>query len=199
MLHYSIEELESLNVYKLISNLVVPRPIAWVSTKSEKDILNLAPFSYFTPISSSPATLLISIGHKKDGSEKDTLKNLRETRRCSIVIAQPSDLKDLDNSAIELGFNRSEFSSCKIESKVLDPNYPAVPKSAQIVLFCDYYKEVELDGSATIPVVVAIKNIYVKDCLVKDKEMVKIDLHRPTLARVGASYFELGEELEKPE
>ena len=197
-MHYTIEELEANDIYKLVSNLVVPRPIAWVSTQSEKDILNLAPFSYFTPLSSSPATLLISIGHKSDGTPKDTLSNLRETGKCSIVIAQPSDLEALDKSAAPLEHNRSEYSALHIESKVLNPNYPAVPKSAQIVLFCDYLKEVELEGSKTIPVIVEIKKIYVNNALVTDEESTKIDIHRPILARVGRSYFELGEELIVP-
>ena len=194
-MHYTIENLETTDVYKLISNIVTPRPIAWVSTQSSKDILNLAPFSYFTPLSSSPATLLLSLGHKSDGTPKDTLKNLRETKKCSIVIAQPSDLKALDDSATSLEYNRSEYSTCHIESKVLNPDYPAVPKSAQIVLFCDYYSEVELEDSKTIPVIVEIKKVYIHESLVKDKESIKIDTHRPTLARVGKGYFELGEEL----
>ncbi len=194
-MHYTIEDLETNDVYKLISNLVVPRPIAWVSTLSDKDILNLAPFSYFIPLSSSPATLLISIGHKSDGSEKDTLKNLRDTKKCSIVIAQPSDLKELDESAAPLEYNRSEYSALHIDSKVLNPDYPAVPKSAQIVLFCEYLKEVELDGSATIPVIVEVKKVYINNALVEDSDNLKIALNRPILARVGRSYFELGDEL----
>ncbi len=192
---YTIEDLETNDVYKLVSNIITPRPIAWVSTQSSKDILNLAPFSYFIPLSSSPATLLISIGHKSDGTPKDTLRNLRETKKCSIVIAQPSDLQALNDSATPLEFNQSEYSSYHIDSKVLNPDYPAVPKSAQIVLFCDYYKEIELEGSNTIPVIVEIKKVYIHESLVKDKESIKIDTHRPTLARVGNGYFELGNEL----
>ena len=192
---YTIEDLETNDVYKLVSNIITPRPIAWVSTQSTKDILNLAPFSYFTPLSSSPATLLISIGHKSDGTPKDTLRNLRETKMCSIVIAQPSDLQALNNSAASLDYNQSEYSSCHIDSKVLNPDYPAVPKSAQIVLFCDYYQEVKLEGSNTIPVIVEIKKVYIHESLVNDKESIKIDIHRPTLARVGRCYFELGKEL----
>ena len=194
-MHYTIEDLEPSDIYKLVSNIVTPRPIAWVSTQSEKDILNLAPFSYFIPLSSSPATLLISIGHKSDGTPKDTLKNLRETKKCSIVIAQPNDLQALHNSASPLEFNQSEYSLYQIDSKVLNPDYPAVPKSAQIVLFCDYYKEVELEGSKTIPVIVEIKKVYIHESLVLDKESIKIDIERPTLARVGKEYFTLGEKL----
>ena len=186
------DNLESNEIYKLISNIVVPRPIAWVSTLSKSNILNIAPFSYFIPLSSSPATLLISIGHKSDGSVKDTLKNLRDTKKCSIVIASPNDVKDVEISASPLEFNESEFDKFDIETKEILKNYPAVPKSANVVIFADYLKEVELNGSQTIPVIVEVKSIYVDDKLYNNGK-IKID----PLARVGARYFALGEELEK--
>jgi len=186
------DNLESNDIYKLLSNIVVPRPIAWVSTKSNEDTLNIAPFSYFIPLSSSPATLLISIGHKEDGTPKDTLKNLRETKKCSIVIASPNDVKDVEISAMPLEFNESEFDKFNIETKEILKEYPAVPKSANVVIYADYLKEVELDGSATIPVIVKVKSIYVDDKLYNNGK-IKID----PLARVGAGYFALGDKLEK--
>ena len=186
------DNLESSDIYKLISNIVVPRPIAWVSTLSKENILNIAPFSYFIPLSSSPAALLISIGHKSDGSVKDTLKNLRDTKKCSIVIASPSDVKDVEISAMPLEFNKSEFDKFNIETKEILKEYPAVPKSANVVIFADYLKEVELDGSKTIPVIVEVKSIYIDDKLYNNGK-IKID----PLARVGAGYFALGEALEK--
>ena len=188
----NIDTIESLEVYKLLANIVVPRPIAWISTKSAKGVLNIAPFSYFTPLSSSPATVIVSIGHKEDGSAKDTLKNLRENKKCSIVIAAPNDVKDVEISAKPLDYNESEFDKFNIETKEILTDYPKVPKSANIVLFGDYLKEVELEGSKTIPVILEIKSIYVDDMLYKDGK-VKID----PLARVGAGYFALGKELKK--
>jgi len=187
-----IENLEQIDVYKMVSNIVVPRPIAWVSTKSKDNILNLAPFSYFIPLSSKPATLLISIGHKKDGTPKDTLKNLRETKKCSIVIASPSDVKDVDKSATPLEYNVSEFKELNIETKEILPNYPAIPKSAKVAILANYLKEVELEGTKTIPVIVEIEAIYIDDSLYNNGK-IKID----PLARVGANYFRLGKLLDK--
>ena len=187
-----IENLETLDVYKIVSNIVVPRPIAWVSTKSKDNILNLAPFSYFIPLSSKPATLLISIGHKKDGSPKDTLKNLRDTKKCSIVIASPNDVKILEKSATPLEYNVSEFKELNIETKEIIPNYPAVPSSTKVAIFAKYLKEVELEGSKTIPVIVEIEEIYIDNSLYNNGK-IAID----PLARVGAKYFSLGDELEK--
>ena len=191
----NIENLDSSDIYKIVSNTVTPRPIAWVSTLSKENILNLAPFSYFTPLSSSPATFLISIGHKKDGSPKDTLKNLRESKKCSITIATTNQLRDMHNSANPLDYNSSEFEKFDIKTKTINPNYPDVPNNAKVVFFCQYLQEVELKGSKTIPVIVELKEIYIDDELFTDKENLRVDFTNQ-IARVGARYFSLGDELE---
>jgi len=75
-------ELDTNSVYKLLVGAVVPRPIAWVSTRSRDGVLNLAPFSFFTVASREPPMLAISIGPRTGGEDyaKDTLSNLRETQ-----------------------------------------------------------------------------------------------------------------------
>ncbi len=63
---------------KLLNGIVVPRPIAFVSTLSPGGAANLAPFSYFNVVGDDPMALSFSItAPKADGSEKDTLRNVR--------------------------------------------------------------------------------------------------------------------------
>ena len=63
---------------KLLTGLVVPRPIAVVSTISPEGHFNVAPFSYFNVASDTPMALMFSLtGPKPDKSEKDTLRNVR--------------------------------------------------------------------------------------------------------------------------
>jgi len=190
----NIKNLEPTDIYKILSNTVTPRPIAWISTKSKEDTLNLAPFSYFTPLSSSPATFLISIGHKPNGNPKDTLKNLRDTKKCSIIIATTNQLQDMHNSANPLEYNQSEFKEFGIDTVLLNPNYPDVPQQSKVVFFCEYLQEVDLKNSKTIPVIVEVKEIYIDNSLFIDKENLKIEFTNQ-IARVGANYFELGDKL----
>ncbi|SFM28482.1 flavin reductase family protein [Salibacterium qingdaonense] len=75
----AVEEIQ--DFYKLMTGSVVPRPIAWVSSKSGDGVLNLAPFSFFTVASRQPPTLAISIGpgvKEREGTVKDTLTNIQE-------------------------------------------------------------------------------------------------------------------------
>lgn len=67
------------DLYKLMIGTIIPRPIALVSTISEEGIFNLAPFSFFTGVSSNPPCLAVSIARKPNGEKKDTLKNIEAT------------------------------------------------------------------------------------------------------------------------
>lgn len=68
--------------YRLLTGLVVPRPIAWVSTRSADGVDNLAPHSFFTVASADPA-----IVHFTSVGRKDTLSNIEETGEFVINLA----------------------------------------------------------------------------------------------------------------
>ncbi|MGA9507842.1 MAG: flavin reductase family protein [Candidatus Sulfotelmatobacter sp.] len=81
----SPSEISHSELYSLMINCVVPRPIAWVSTISRSGDLNLAPFSFFNAVSADPPLLAFAPGlrpskqQSSDGVAKDTLRNVRET------------------------------------------------------------------------------------------------------------------------
>ncbi len=62
--------------YKLLTNLVVPRPIAWVTTQNAEGVINLAPFSFFNAVASDPLYVAVSVGSRDDGAPKDTAANI---------------------------------------------------------------------------------------------------------------------------
>jgi flavin reductase (DIM6/NTAB) family NADH-FMN oxidoreductase RutF len=68
------------DVYKLMVGVIIPRPIAFVSTLSPDGVRNLAPFSFFTAISANPPVVCFSpMVRGSDGQHKDTLRNIEET------------------------------------------------------------------------------------------------------------------------
>lgn len=73
----SPQELEIAERYKLLIGCIVPRPIAFVSTVSPDGIANLAPFSFFNGVGSNPMTVVFCPGNRRDGGEKDTLRNAK--------------------------------------------------------------------------------------------------------------------------
>lgn len=95
-------EIDTHSVYKLLAGSVVPRPIAWVSSRNREDVLNLAPFSFFTVASREPPMLAISIGPRTGGEDyaKDTLTNLRETQEFVINIVSVSLANAMHETAV---------------------------------------------------------------------------------------------------
>ncbi|CAA6818679.1 MAG: Nitrilotriacetate monooxygenase component B (EC [uncultured Sulfurovum sp.] len=173
--------------YKLMVASVIPRPIAWVVTQGE--VLNIAPFSYFTPLSSKPATMIVSIGHRPNGEPKDTLKNLRNSKKCVICIIGEEHFEQMHLSSSSLEPNESEIEAFNIETENILTDFPPVPKNIQIAYFCEYLKEVELEGSNTVPTIVEIKHLYVNERIITDKEEIHFEVE--AIARVGRGYATL--------
>lgn len=71
--------LSAREAYQLLTDLVAPRPIAWVSTQDEHGRRNLAPFSYYQAVCSAPPMVLFSSSWHGDGRPKDTLRNILAT------------------------------------------------------------------------------------------------------------------------
>jgi len=186
---YNFEELNGTDRYKLMSNTIIPRPIAWVVTEDKEE--NLAPFSYFTGLSSNPATILISIGHKKNGELKDTLKNILKTKKATVCIVDDSFYKKVDETKIELSYNESEAKKFNIETTKIFDEYPSMVKSSRVAFFCEFFQTIEIGGK-TIPTILEIKKMYVDDKIIEDKEAIKLNFD-DALSRIGANYAKIGE------
>lgn len=65
--------------YKLLTNLVVPRPIAWITSQGPQGVVNLAPFSFFNAVGADPVYLVVSVGMNDKGELKDTARNVEAT------------------------------------------------------------------------------------------------------------------------
>ncbi|SDI00904.1 flavin reductase family protein [Alteribacillus bidgolensis] len=105
-------ELETQQMYKILIGSVVPRPIAWVSSKSKDGVLNLAPFSFFTVASRQPPTLAVSIGpgvQEREGTIKDTLTNIRETEEYVINVVPEALGNAMHESSMHVAFEKAEL------------------------------------------------------------------------------------------
>ena len=109
--------------YHLITQTIIPRPIAWLLSENRDHSLNLAPFSFFAPICSDPVIFMVSIGRKttEEGVvPKDTLLNLTEGRPCVVHIANCHQLDMLNSSSSTLEYGQSEIEQYGIEVKQVE-------------------------------------------------------------------------------
>ncbi|MCF6172885.1 MAG: flavin reductase family protein [Campylobacteraceae bacterium] len=185
---------DNLDNYKLMRQAIIPRPIAWIVTQDK--VINVAPFSYFMALTSTPATMVVSIGHKSDGSPKDTLANIRKTKKCTICMPKEEQLDKMHFSAKELSHEQSEatFFDISLDEKI--ENFPPAIKDAPIAFFCELVQELEIKGSQHKPIIIEIKHMYINDTCITNKE--KMYFKYAPIARIGGDYSFLGKKIPAP-
>ena len=189
------QEQKAADIYRLMSQSIIPRPIAWVITEDD-GVVNIAPFSYFTALSSNPPTMIFSVGHKSDGSPKDTLSNLRKHRKCTVCMVEESHLEAMHFSSKELAHAQSEAETFAIATVGGAEGFPPMIENAPVAFFCELYQEIALAESKTIPLIVEVKQQFVDEKSLCDTDRLSIS-YKP-VARVGKRYAFLGEEIVPP-
>jgi len=123
-------ELEGRAPYFLLTSLVVPRPIAWVSSLSEDEIPNIAPHSYFNVISSNPW-----IVHFTSTGEKDTLRNVRATREFVVNLFGRELVEKMNFTSADFPPEESEFDWAGLQtepsSRVRPPRVAGTPAALE--------------------------------------------------------------------
>lgn len=96
--------------YPWMIRCIVPRPIAWVSSLSRDGVTNLAPFSFFTAISTEPATLCFAPGwNSVTHTKKDTLLNIEETGEFVVNMVPEHLAQQMNDTATDFPRGMSEF------------------------------------------------------------------------------------------
>jgi flavin reductase (DIM6/NTAB) family NADH-FMN oxidoreductase RutF len=107
-LSLSFADLAPRQRYKLLCGLVVPRPIALVSSLSPTGVVNAAPFSFFNVFSENPALIVLGLQHNADGSPKDTTRNIHMTGEFVVNLVDEAIADDMNMTAIDFPPEESE-------------------------------------------------------------------------------------------
>ena len=96
--------------YHLLTSIVAPRPIAWVSTISSEGVTNLAPYSFYNAVAGFPPTIMFSVSYRRhEPKEKDTLRNVRETGEFVSHIVNEVMAEAMLKTSVEFPYGVSEF------------------------------------------------------------------------------------------
>lgn len=188
---FRMDEIDRRHRYQLLTSLVVPRPIAWVSSRSTTGHRNLAPFSYFAALSSSPMLIGVSVGSRR-GAPKDTCANIRETGAFCVNIVTERQMAVMNESAGEHPADVDEFDIAGVvAAESEDVNAPYVA-NCPAVLACRLFREVDLspaDGIFLIGEVIAAR---LSDELPFLPDSYNVDPHAlAPVARLGGSLYSL--------
>lgn len=103
------------NIYKLMVGMIVPRPIAFVSSVSPEGIRNLAPFSFFTGISANPPVICFCpMIRLSDGSRKDTLRNIEATKEFVVNVVSEEFAQQMNVCSTEFPPEVDEFEKSRL-------------------------------------------------------------------------------------
>lgn len=178
--------------YHLMTQTIIPRPIAWALTDSDNGSYNLAPFSYFTAVSSDPALLMLSVGKKSNGDDKDTLTNIIHNKKMVIHIAAVDQAELVTKTAATLAHGESELEGTNLTTVPFDGF--SLPRLAQcdIAFACELYEIKALGDGAQTLIFVEIKQLYVNERVtVKDaKDRLKVEADKVSpLSRLGGGEY----------
>lgn len=133
--------------YQLMIALILPRPIAWVSTVGTDGVPNLAPFSFFTGITANPMTVCFAPVNDRAGKPKDTLVNIKATKQFVVNMANEDNAVKMNETSAAWPYGVSEFEKAgltPLSSAVVKP--PRV-KETLVSLECELVQIVTLsDG-----------------------------------------------------
>ena len=123
------------DVYKLLIGSVVPRPIAWVTTRSPEGRFNAAPYSFFNCLSADPPILALGVENHADMSFKDTAHNIRHTEEFTVNIVDAANLDAMNVTAVAFPSGVDELQEAGLTpvagSKVACPRIAEAPISIE--------------------------------------------------------------------
>ncbi|NLV58764.1 MAG: flavin reductase family protein [Clostridiales bacterium] len=163
-----LRSLEVRHAHDLLTSSIIPRPIAWVSSLSSGGETNLAPFSFFTGVQWNPPVLAFSVVNRADGTLKDTVVNIEQTREFVINLVSVELLEPMEMSARPIPHGEDERvvkGIHLIPSKTIKPR---LIQEAKISFECVLERIVRVDEGANAGNLVLgrVQLMHVQDDLV---------------------------------
>jgi flavin reductase (DIM6/NTAB) family NADH-FMN oxidoreductase RutF len=106
-----LRELDPRDRYKLLCGVIVPRPIALVTTLDENGAVNAAPFSFFNVFSESPALIVLGLQHKPDHMPKDTTRNIHRSGEFVVHMVDEALSGAMNDCAVDFPSGDSEVAA----------------------------------------------------------------------------------------
>ena len=192
---FRADQLEIKENHKLLIGSIIPRPIAFVSTLSEDNIMNLAPFSFFMAVTARPPTLCFATSAKGGGGlKKDTLSNIEANGEFVVNIVTEHISKQMHKTAGDFGPEVDEFALTGLTPVDSISVRPPRVKESPINLECILHKTVAIGdgqaGSATL-IIGEIIVYHIADHILNNS-YIDPDLLKPVSKLAGLEYSTLG-------
>lgn len=184
-----VSEWSSSKAYHVMTSLVAPRPIAWVTTLNEDGSTNLAPFSWFQSVCADPPMVMIAFADRDNGTLKDTPANIQRTGEFVIqcVTKDWADAMVATSAPLEPGESEVELAGLKVEpAKAVAP-----PRIAGAVahMECRFVERQRFgtDEHGTTVIVGEVVHVHIRDDAVDERGSLRPDVG--LMGRLGGTWY----------
>lgn len=185
--------------YKLLCSVVVPRPIALVTTRSPEGVVNAAPFSFFNAMSYEPPVVVLGIDDLVPGQVKDTVRNVRMGSEFVVNMVTEELAESMRVCAVNFPPERDELAEAGLTAAPAARVTPPRVAESPVSLECRELFTLELGPTRHI-LLGKVVYLHVADRLFDDAGRLHVDPHRlnPVGRLFGPWYCRLGERFELP-
>jgi flavin reductase (DIM6/NTAB) family NADH-FMN oxidoreductase RutF len=185
--HVDFDAIDAYQRYKLMASLIVPRPIALVTSINADGVINAAPFSMFAMLGEDPPLVMISINRLADGMLKDTAANILETEEFVVHMADEAIAGQMHDCGQSLPPNESELDLVGFDAIASVSVRPPRIAQAPIAFECRLWEKIETESRYIF--LGKILHLHARDGLI-DTEMWRVNLQEYfPVGRFGASFY----------
>jgi flavin reductase (DIM6/NTAB) family NADH-FMN oxidoreductase RutF len=173
--------------YKLMASLIVPRPIALITTINAAGVVNAAPFSMFNMVGEDPPILMVSINRLHDGRLKDTAANILANGQFVVHLSDEAMADKMHGCGESLPHDQSELAHVGLTP--LPSHTVAPPRIAEAPVAFECVLHEKLETESRYVFIGRIQWLTVREGLVDtDKWRVRLQDYHP-VGRFGASFY----------
>lgn len=187
MTEVDFEEITAYQRYKLMASLIVPRPIALVTTLGPTGVANAAPFSMFNMVGEDPPILMLSVNRLHDGRLKDTAANILRTGEFVVHIADEPMAQQMHDCGEAFPSDVSELAAVGLTPQPALRVAPPRISEAPVAFECVLHEKLETESRYVF--IGRIVHLAARDGLV-DTQAWRVNLREyHPVARFGASFY----------
>lgn len=194
-MQFDPQELEQTAIYKLLTGIVIPRPIGWISTINEDGIHNLAPFSYFNAVGDDPPHVMFSTVHSNN-LNKDTLNNVLATKQFVVNMVTEDLVEQMNLTSQPIAANESEFELAGLTPIASSLVKPPRVKECKITMECEMVHHYKLENSKTGGATIVIGKIvlfHIDESVLLENYKINLETYKPIARLAGSYYSKMGE------
>lgn len=172
---FDLTEVENRDRYKLLTGLIVPRPIGWIGTRRPNGTFNLAPFSFFNVISIDPPTVVFSGGRHVD-RQKDSVTLASESSEFTVNIVSEATASAMAITSGSYGPDDDEFAIAGLTAVIGSVVDAPMVSESPANLECRTTEVLEIGGGRSVLIVGEVVAIHVKDNVLDGTRIVASEL-----------------------